>query len=60
MKNKIYSQIGKKELRGVYFHSNSSIAKSVSKSPEFKQIVNKNIDAIVFEKKVIAKESCFL
>lgn len=60
VKNKIYSQFDKKESRGVYFYSNSSIAKSVSESQEFKQIVNKNIDAMLHEKKIIAKESAFL
>lgn len=60
VRNKLSSQIQKKEARGVYFYSNSSIAKSVSESQEFKQIINKNIDVLVYEKKIIAKKSVFL
>ena len=60
VRNKLKEQVRKKETRGIYFKSTSSIAKSIANSNEFKEIINKNINKLIFEKQNIPKVSTYL
>lgn len=60
VRKKLDTQLQQTEARGVQFHPNSSISKSVANSEEFKKIVSKNMDRLIYKKETIPKVSTFL